>query len=251
MSNLHICRDQQDLYHQAAALFTRLANEAIATHGRFTVALSGGSTPKEVHTLLAQRDTRTQPLAWPLVHVFWGDERCVPPDHPDSNYRMAHETLLAHVPVPAENIYRVHTEHPPQQAAEEYEQTLQTVFSLTADAVPQFDLVFLGMGPDGHTASLFPATTGLREEQRLVVANYVEKFSAWRVTFTAKTINAAQHVVFLVSGADKAVTLKDVLEGPHIPYQYPAQFIHPTHGTLVWLVDQAAAAQLTSLPGAH
>jgi len=245
MKNLHIYRDVQDLYDQAATLFTRLANEAIATQGRFTVALSGGSTPKSVYSLLAQGNPRMQPIAWPYVHVFWGDERCVPPVHLDSNYRMANEVLLSHISIPPENIHRIHADLPPLEAAYNYERDLREAFSLPPDGTPCFDLVFLGMGPDGHTASLFPGTSGLQEEKRLVVAHYVEKLTSWRITFTAKVFNAAAQVAFLVTGADKAVTLKEVLEGPFQPNRLPSQLIQPPAENLQWLVDEAAASALT------
>lgn len=245
MTNLHICQDSQDLYYQAATLFTRLANEAIASQGRFTVALSGGSTPKGVYSLLANRNPRMQPIAWPYVHVFWGDERCVPPDHADSNYRVAQEALLSHVPIPPENIHRIQAELSPLEAAYNYERELREAFSLTLDATPCFDLALLGMGPDGHTASLFPGTSGLQEKNRLVVAHYVEKLASWRVTLTAKVFNAAAQVAFLVAGADKAVTLKEVLEGPFQPHRLPSQLIRPTPEHLRWFVDEAAASALT------
>jgi 6-phosphogluconolactonase len=157
---------------------------------------------------------------------------------------MAEETLISRVPIPAPNVYRIPAEKAPAQAAEAYEQTLRETFVLTGDALPGFDLVFLGLGPDGHTASLFPGTLGLREAKRLVMAHYVEKLGAWRLTLTPPVLNHAAHVVFLVCGADKAETLRQVLEGSYEPERLPAQLIQPTHGTLLWLVDQAAASLL-------
>ncbi|MBM4254387.1 MAG: 6-phosphogluconolactonase [Deltaproteobacteria bacterium] len=248
MTNLHIYQDTQELYSEAAALFTRLANEAIASQGRFTVAFSGGSTPKSVYTLLAHGNPRMQPIAWPYVHVFWGDERCVPPTHQDSNYHMANEALLAHVPIPPENIHRIQAELEPLEAAYNYERKLREVFSLPSDGTPCFDLALLGMGPDGHTASLFPGTSGLQEKTRLAVAHYVEKLSSWRVTLTAKVFNAAAHVAFLVAGADKALTLKEVLEGPFQPDRLPSQLIQPAPESLQWLVEATAASGLTHRP---
>ena len=246
MSNLIICQDSQDLYHQAAMLFTRLANEAIARYGRFNVALSGGSTPKGVYTLLAHGTPRMQPIAWPYVHIFWGDERCVPPVHPDSNYRMTNEALLAHVPIPAENIHRIRADLSPLDAAYNYERELRDVFALAPNTFPRFDLAFLGMGPDGHTASLFPGTTGLHEQKRLVVAHYVDKLASWRISLTAPVFNAAAQVAFLIAGADKATTLKAVREGPFLPDQFPAQLIRPPDDKLLWFVDTAAASELTA-----
>jgi 6-phosphogluconolactonase len=246
MPNLHICQNTEDLYLQVASLFTDVANEAIAKQGRFTVALSGGSTPKGVYSLLAQGEPRSQPIAWPYVHVFWGDERCVPPDHSESNYRMAHEALLSRVPIPPQNIHRIQTELAPLEAAYNYERELRAVFSLEANTFPCFDLVLLGMGPDGHTASLFPKTSGLQEEHRLVVAHYVDTLASWRVSLSAPALNAAAQVVFLISGGDKALTLKEVLEGPSQPDRLPVQRICPVHGTLQWFVEQAAARELTT-----
>jgi len=244
VTDLQVCHNPEDLYRQAAVLFVRLAGEAASVRGRFTVALSGGSTPKGVYALLAEGEIHKQ-IPWPKVHLFWGDERCVPPTHPESNYRMAEETLLSRVPIPAQNIHRIPAEKAPAQAADAYEQVLQEFFALPQDTPPRFDLVFLGMGPDGHTASLFPGTTGLREDKRLVIAHYVEKLGAWRVTLTSPVLNQAAHVVFLVCGADKAETLRQVLEGSYEPERLPAQLIRPVHGTLLWLVDQAAASSLS------
>jgi 6-phosphogluconolactonase len=188
-----------------------------------------------------------QPIAWPYVHVFWGDERCVPPVHMDSNYRMANEALLSHVPIPPENVHRIHAELAPLEAAYNYEREFRETFALSSDGVPCFDLAFLGMGPDGHTASLFPGTTGVQETKRLVVAHYVEKLTSWRVTLTAKVFSAAAQVAFLVAGADKAATLKDVLEGPLQPDRLPSQLIQPAPENLQWFVDEAAASALTKI----
>lgn len=245
MTGLHVCHDPQDLYKQAAALFERLAGEAVSVRGRFTVVLSGGSTPRGVYALLAEAGVRER-IPWSHVHLFWGDERCVPPTHPESNYRLAEETLISRVPIPAQNIHRIPAEQAPAQAASAYEQTLREFFALPADTPPCFDLVFLGMGPDGHTASLFPGTVGLREEKRLVIAHHVEKLGAWRVTLTPPVLNQAAYVVFLVCGADKAATLREVLQGEYQPERLPAQLIRPVHGTLLWLVDQDADSLLSS-----
>lgn len=240
---IRICRDLQTLSEQAAVLFVQLAAEATAARGRFTVALSGGSTPKEVYTLLAAAET-CQQIPWSQVHLFWGDERCVPPTHSESNYRMVAETLIGRVPIPSHNVHRMPTEHAPLQAADAYEQVLREVFSLSLDAWPCFDLIFLGMGADGHTASLFPDTAGLRENNRLVIAHYVDKLHTWRVTLTPPVLNHAAHVVFLVAGTEKAAILREVLQGPAQPERLPAQLVQPGHGTLLWLVDEAAAALL-------
>ncbi len=232
--------DAQALAQKAADTFRQMARENIAQHGRFTVALSGGSTPKAMFALLASEPYRSA-IAWSHVYIFWGDERCVLPDHADSNYRMTNEALLSKVPVPPPNVFRLHGEDDPAAAAREYSAQLQQFFQ--TDAVPQFDLVFLGMGADGHTASLFPGTTALSAEAgAIAVENYVEKLKTYRLTLTAATINQAKAIVFLVGGADKAATLRAVWHGAYQPDLYPSQLIQPVNGTLTWMVDGAASA---------
>jgi len=203
------------------------------------VALSGGSTPRATYTLLASDEFAAR-VDWPRVHVLWGDERCVPPDHPESNYRMARETLLDKIPIPAENVYRIRGELPPDQAATAYQAELEAILG----TIGRFDLILLGMGEDGHTASLFPGTAAIHEQTRWVVAHYVDKLSAWRVTLTPVVINAAARVTFLVSGAGKAERLREVLDGPHQPDVLPAQIVRPTGGRLLWLADAAAAVHV-------
>ena len=225
----------------AVAFVADRASEAIARRGLFTLALAGGGTPKPVYERLAMPDV-ARAIEWSRVHVFFGDERCVPPDDPQSNFRMAREALLARVPIPDENVHRVRGEDPPTVAAEEAERSLRDV--VPAAPVPSLDLVFLGLGDDGHTASLFPDTAALGEQSRLVVANFVEKLSSWRVTFTAPLINAARDVVFLVEGAGKAAALEAVLEGPFTPTLLPSQLVRPG-GSLHWFADEAAAGRLT------
>jgi 6-phosphogluconolactonase len=190
-------------------------------------------------------------VPWSSIYFFWGDERWVAPDHADSNYRMARETLLSWVPVPEENIFRINAEiEDHERAASDYEQTLVAFFSKQQTATaplsnaPRFDLVFLGMGADGHTASLFPGTAALDADDRIAVANYVEKFSAYRITLTASTINNARNITFVVAGEDKAESLRAVLEGARDPKTYPSQLIRPRNGTLLWMVDEAAARLL-------
>ena len=211
-ADLRIVDDLRGLSQAAAEEFVTQATGTVRANGRFTVALSGGSTPKSLFSLLAS--TFRDQLPWDKMFFFWGDERHVPPDHPESNYRMAYEALLSKVPVPAENVFRVPAENPDaSQAAADYEQTLRKFFELSPGTFPRLDLILLGMGPDGHTASLFPGTSGLREKSRLVVANWVEKFKAYRITFTLPVLNNAAVVTFLVGGADKAETVREVLEG--------------------------------------
>jgi 6-phosphogluconolactonase len=248
---VRVYRDPGELALKAARLFARLADQYVVGCGRLTVALSGGSTPRAMLSLLAA-DPFVDTVPWSSIYFFWGDERCVPPDHPDSNYRMASEALLSKVSIPPENIFRIPAEMAdPDRAAEEYAATLTQFFlagpggTKTGTAplsnVPRFDLVFLGMGPDAHTASLFPHTTALQAGDQIVVANYVEKFKAHRITLTAATINNARNVTFLAAGEDKAQALKNVLEGSYQPDLYPSQLIRPRNGTLLWMVDEAAA----------
>jgi 6-phosphogluconolactonase len=241
MANVTVYPDRQRFVEGAAAFIAGLAVESIAAHGRFTIALAGGNTPRPVYARLAAAD-HAERIDWSKVHVFFSDERCVPPDDPASNYRMAREALLDHVPLPTNNIHRVRGEEDPTLAALAYEQELQALFG-TAPA-PAFDLICLGMGDDGHTASLFPGTAALRERERWVVAQYVAVALAWRVTFTAAFINAARHVAFLVEGAEKSETLRRVLEGAYQPDVLPAQLIQPISGQAHWLVDAAVATRI-------
>jgi 6-phosphogluconolactonase len=225
----------------AARRFAELARDAIAARGLFSVALAGGNTPRRVYELLASDGLREQ-VSWPAVHVFFGDERQVPAEHPDSNFRMASEALLSRVPVPARNVHRIEGRGDAAANASLYEDELRGFFG-EADW-PRFDLVMLGMGDDGHTASLFPGTPALSEGRAWVVANRVEKLGAWRVTLTAPAINAARHVLFTVNGAGKAARLREVLRGERDPARLPSQLIRPADGALEWFVDKAAAAQL-------
>lgn len=246
---IRVVPDTAALYRAGAEAFAADAQAAVAARGRFAVALSGGSTPKGLFALLAGDPALRARVPWEKLHVFWGDERPVGPDHADSNYRMAREALLDHVPIPGAQIFRIRGEAPdPAQAAAEYEATLGAALGGGADnsdAPPAFDLVLLGLGPDGHTASLFPGTTALAETRRWVVSNWVGKLDSERITLTAPVLNAGRHVLFLAGGDDKAPALKSVLEGPFEPQQLPAQLIHPEAGPLTWIVDAAAARLLT------
>jgi 6-phosphogluconolactonase len=240
MSEIKVYADASALARAAAEHFVALSAEAINRRGRFAVALSGGSTPRAMYALLATSEFVSR-VEWARVHAFWGDERCVPPEHPDSNFRMAREALLDRVPIPAGNIYRMRGEMEPALATDEYESALQTFF---ADGQPHFDLILLGMGDDGHTASLFPGTAAIHEQTRWAAAQYVEKLRVWRVTLTPVVVNAAANVIFVVSGAGKAERLKQVLTGPYQPDVLPSQIVRPTNGRLSWLVDSDAAARL-------
>jgi 6-phosphogluconolactonase len=236
--------DPDTLARAAADEFVRRAEDAIAAAGRFTVALSGGSTPLRLYRLLAEPPYRDR-VAWDAVHVFWGDERAVPPDHRDSNYGAAHAALLSRVAIPPANVHRIRGEAAdPEAAAAEYEEELRRCFQIAPGGLPRFDLVLLGMGADGHTASLFPGSAAAREEDRLVVAAWVEKLGAYRVTLTTPVLNNAACVLFLVAGAEKAEVLGRVLQGGPAAAAYPAGRIRPRAGELIWLVDRAAAGSL-------
>jgi len=235
----------QDLFQAAAEEVIRSATSAITERGRFTIALSGGSTPKNLYTLIAANASASLP--WDRMFFFWGDERHVPPDNPDSNYRMAKETLLSKVAIPPANIFRIPAENPDAlAAADAYEQTLRKFFAVAPGEFPRFDLILLGIGPDGHTASLFPETAALEERSRLVVANWVEKLQTNRITFTLPVLNAARCVAFLVSGTDKAAVLHEVLESNAPAEKYPSKLVQPSPGKLIWFVDRAAASQLSA-----
>jgi 6-phosphogluconolactonase len=235
-----------------AQRFVFAANAAIEARGEFTVALSGGSTPRLVYARLASEPLASS-LDWSRVHILWGDERCVPPDNEASNFRMARETLLDHVPVPEANIHRIRGEDDPAEAAVTYERVLRTVLRTpsgpprTAPA-SRLDLVLLGLGSDGHTASLFPGGASLLATAQWVVAEYVHAVSMWRVTLTATVINAAAEIAFVVSGTEKATIVGKVLESPNQPHELPAQLIVPTDGRVLWLLDAPAAADLQRLP---
>ncbi len=234
-----------ELMHAAAEEIIFQSAESIATHGYFALALAGGSTPRQLYTLLANKELSAR-INWSCVYLFWGDERCVPPDHSDSNYRMAYDSLIKRVPIPASNIYRMQGEQRPEQAAEHYQRMLQHFFTtpLADEPMATFDVVLLGMGTDGHTASLFPGTAAIQEQTRLVIAHYIEQLQAWRITLTPVALNHARHIVFLVAGAEKAERLRQVVQGDEQPEVLPAQVVRPVHGKVRWMVDAAAASVL-------
>ncbi|MBI3270615.1 MAG: 6-phosphogluconolactonase [Planctomycetes bacterium] len=244
--------DVERLAAAAAEEFVQAARAAIAARQRFTVALAGGSTPRRTYELLAAAPYRDQ-VDWARVEFFWGDERGVAPDHNDSNFHMANEALLRKLAVPGGHVHRMSADRTDREgAARDYEAELARVFGCPGPPAkpPSFDLLLLGMGPDAHTLSLFPGTQALQETPRWVVPNFVPKFAdkgdfAHRLTFTKGMANAAARVVFTVGGADKAVPLAEVLEGPPDPDRLPSQTIRPAPGQLVWLVERAAAARLT------
>ena len=244
---VRIFPDVESLTAWAAEDVAALAVNCIEGKGSFNIALSGGSTPKALYSLLAENPFFRDRIPWQNVFFFFGDERHVPPDHRDSNFRMSQEAMFSKLPLRAEQVFRIRGEYADtEKAALEYEQALRAYFKVNDGEYPRFDLVLLGMGDEGHTASLFPGTKALHAADRLVVRNWVGKLYTERVTLTASTVNAASQISFLVTRADKALALKAVLEGPYEPEQLPAQLIQPNHGKVFWLVDQAAGNMLTT-----
>lgn len=244
-AELRILENGEELAREAADFVVWAGEQAIQNAGAFRLALSGGSTPKALYALLAGTGL-VQRLDWRRVVVFFGDERCVPPDHADSNFRMANEALIKPLNIPQDCIFRMHGEDEPGQAARRYEESLRKEFGAPAPAWPRFDLILLGLGDDGHTASLFPGTPALGEQKRLVVPNQAPQGAKQRLTFTVPLINQAHTVVFLVSGKSKAPALRAVLEDRAADNKkFPAKLIQPENGRLIWFLDHAAAAELT------
>jgi 6-phosphogluconolactonase len=243
--NVRVLADPEAVSRAAAEDFAALAGSAISARGCFRVALSGGSTPRRLYELLAGPPWRAQ-VDWTRVEFFWGDERAVPPDHPDSNYGAAVAALLGPVGAPAEHVHRIKGEATdPEQAARQYEAELAQTFGAAPDGPPPvFDLIVLGMGADGHTASLFPYSRALTERRRWVLSHYVAKLGATRITLTAPVLNRGRQSRVLVTGADKAATLHEAIEGPRDPDRLPVQLVAPEAGRVVWLVDRAAASKL-------
>lgn len=240
---IRIFNDYESLSRGAAAVVVDLADQAIEARGRFSIALSGGHTPKRTYEILASEPLRKN-VNWESVQVFWGDERCVPPDDPRNNARIAWETFLASVPIPKGQIHPVQSDLPPAKAAARYESELKSFFG---EHPPVFDLILLGLGENAHTASLFPHTPVLNEKNSWAAEVYITALDMYRVTLTAPLINQAREVVFLVSGAEKAPALQNVLEGAYHPHDYPAQLIRPNGAHPTWLVDKAAAHKLVTL----
>ena len=235
--------DVQALYAAAAEVFDAVAVEAVRDRAVCRVALAGGSTPKGLYALLAGDRWRGK-LPWDAIEVFWGDERHVPPDHPDSNYQMAAGAMLSRVPIPAARVHRVRAEDAdPEAAAAAYEADIRAAFAMP-DGVPRFDLILLGLGADGHTASLFPGTAALAEHERLVVANWVEKLAAYRITMTRPLLEAARLIVFVAAGGDKAAAVQAVLQPPSGGELLPAALIRPENGRILWLLDDASGRLL-------
>ena len=244
LDDLHLYETPEEAVQAVARLVSELSAQSIGERGRFTIALAGGSTPKPLYELLAT-PAFASAIDWKLWHVFWGDERCVPPDHPDSNYRMAQEALLNHVPVVPQQVHRIHGEDTLATAAASYEQVLRDTF---APSSPQLDLVLLGMGDDGHTASLFPGTKALREQGSLVVANWVPHLDAHRITSTLPFINAARNVVVLATDVGKTDAVKRVFQPEGTDEAPPIAQVHPMGNGAQWYLTSSAASMLTDAP---
>lgn len=234
---IHAFKEAEQASRATADLLVQTAREAVQRAGRFTIALTGGSSPVQLYKLLAGEPYRSR-VPWGQTHVFWGDERAVPHHDDRNNARMAFGLLLDHVPVPREQIHRMSGEVPPEVSAWQYEALLKAHFAVGS---PQFDLILLGMGDDGHTASLFPGTAVLHEKERLVKELFLPAQDMYRITLTAPLINQARQIAFQVFGSGKAATLKKVLEGPYQPDQLPSQLIRPAAGELHWFLDEGAA----------
>jgi 6-phosphogluconolactonase len=241
--------DAEQLGQAAAEALVRVAATTIAAQGRFTWVLTGGHTPKRLYELLAAAPFKER-IPWDKVEFFWGDERAVPPEHAESNFRLAHEALLNKLRLKEAQIHRMVAERADlENAAWDYQTEIARVFGIDPEGEPpSFDLILLGMGADGHTASLFPHTEAAKEETRWVTSNYVPKLDRFRMTFTARIINRAARVWFLVAGENKADALAQVLQGPGDPLRLPSQLVQPQEGELVWFIDAAAAAKLHGRP---
>lgn len=248
--NYFVAADAAALARRAAQYLVEMVAEAADARGHARVAISGGSTPRAAFQLMADPHERLRAaMPWDRLDLYWVDERCVPPDHPDSNYRMTREALLDHVPLPAAHVHRMEGELDPAAAASRYESELRNGFRLEGAESPRFDLIQLGMGPDGHTASLFPHTTAIHEMGRLVTANHVAQMDSWRITLTWPVINHASSVFFLIAGADKAERVREVFTGSRDPERLPSQLIWPSSGILTLFLDKAAAALLPATTG--
>ncbi len=240
-TEVRVFADLEALSRIAADIFVLLCKDASASKGRFAVALSGGSTPRRFLSLLAGSPYQEQ-ITWSTVHIFWADERCVARENHESNYKLAYETLLSKVPIPEENIHRIKGEMNPEQASRDYEDSLRMFFG--TQPIPVFDLIVLGAGEDGHTASLFPGSTAVHERTRIVLPVYVEAPKLNRVTLTLPILDSASYVLFLASGRIKAAVLHEILEDGN-PKYYPAGLVRPVHGRLTWLIDRDAGSLLT------
>lgn len=241
MADIRQFDDVITLTHAVTEFIVAQSQASIKEQGRFSLAVAGGGTPRPVYELLASNVYKHQ-IEWEKVHIFFGDERTVPPDYPDSNYKMVKDALLDFVPIPANQIYRIKGEIDPHTAADDYTQALKSVFGL--DNLPRLDVIMLGMGDDGHTASLFPHTAAIHETEKWVIAHRVENLDTWRITLTPPVINQARFVAFMVAGQGKAGRLNEVVNGVYQPDELPSQIVKPIDGELIWFVDSSAAQNL-------
>ncbi len=239
-----VLNDAAELYVRAAEEIAHIAGESICTHGEFSICLSGGSTPAATYELLATRFHLS--VDWKELQFFWGDERCVPPDNPESNFAMANRTMLSKLALRPEQLHRMRGEDEPRSAAASYEEELRKHFGVGEGEFPRFDLILLGLGDNRHTASLFPGDSGIHETQRMAVAVEVDAEPRKRITLTPPLINNAERVMFLVAGQGKAAAVRDVLEGVRDPDNYPAQIVAPASGETIWMLDKAAASLLSN-----
>jgi 6-phosphogluconolactonase len=233
----------RDAYAFSAQTIVDLAHQAVNARGKFTIALSGGSTPKKLYELLSSPAWQAK-MPWAQTEFFWGDERYLPSTDPSSNFHMTQQAMLSRVSIPAERIHRVLTEKEAQECAVSYEQEVQRIVTAGSDGIPEFDLVLLGLGTNGHTASLFPYQPALHEKKKLVIAEYIDEVKMTRVTFSAGLINAARQIVFVSLGDDKATVVREVVTGPFDPERLPAQLIRPAHGKVTWILDAGSATKL-------
>lgn len=247
---VQILPDAAAIARRAAEQIVESAAAAVKERGVFTISLAGGSTPKTLYTLLATDPVFRSKMPWDKTQFFFGDERHVPPDDSESNFRMANESMLSKLSLKPDQVLRIKAENEDaEKAAKEYEQTLRLWFKLSDGQLPRFDVLLLGMGDEGHTLSLFPGTKALHDNGRLVMSNWVGKFFTTRITTTAPVASNAALVIFMITKADKALALKAVLEGPYEPEQLPSQLIQPKSGKLLWLVDTTAASKLAAGTG--
>jgi 6-phosphogluconolactonase len=247
---VQILPDAAAIARRAAEQIVESAAAAVKERGVFTISLAGGSTPKTLYTLLATDPAFKSKMPWDKTQFFFGDERHVPPDDSESNFRMANESMLSKLSLKSEQVLRIKGEYEDaEKAAKEYEQTLRSRFKLSDGQLPRFDVLLLGMGEEGHTLSLFPGTKALHDNGRLVMSNWVGKFFTTRITTTAPVASNSALVIFMITKADKALALKAVLEGPYEPEQLPSQLIQPKNGRLLWLLDPTAASKLAAGTG--
>jgi 6-phosphogluconolactonase len=238
---IQVVSDLEAMSHKAAEMFVNSSRTCMASQGKFSVAISGGSTPRRLYTLLGSNPYREE-VNWLLVHFFWVDERCVPKEHEESNFKAAFDTLLSKISIPDENIHRIMGEGAPDKAARDYEEEVRKSFGMSG--LPMFDLVILGMGEDGHTASLFPGSSLLKERIRLAAPVYLERPNRNRITLTLPVLNNATQILFLIAGHSKADVVYEILGNERKKERYPAGLIRPVHGAMTWLIDQEAAKKL-------